>query len=78
MRKHIGPGAVRDDGTVAVLVGDDWRVMPATTSPLQAAITALLATNPAPCDVCGRYDCECGNPDPHGDLAGFADQEIPF
>jgi hypothetical protein len=80
MTAHVGPGAVRVDGTVEVFDGSVWRVMPATATPLQAAITALLATNPQPCDVCGRYDCQCSapDPDPHGDLAGFSNEDLPY
>jgi hypothetical protein len=84
---QVGPGTVRVDGTVEVFDGRNWRVMPPTFDPLAVAIRQFLATTPAPCACCGRYECECGaaddwreamNPDPHGDLSSFADQEIPF
>jgi hypothetical protein len=78
---QVGPGAVRVDGTVAVLVGDEWRVMPPTLDPLAVALRQFIATNPRVCAGCGRYDCECAvypDPDLHGDLSVFADQEIPF
>ena len=86
-QQHIGPGAVRVDGTVEVFDGRNWRVMPPTLDPLTVAIRQFLATNPAPCACCGRYSCECGacddwreamDADPHGDLSVFTDLEIPF
>jgi len=78
MTDLIGPGAVRVDGTVEVWDGRNWRVMPPTLDPLTMAIRQFIATNPAPCDVCGKFACECGNPDPHGDLSNFSDLELPY
>ena len=87
MTDLIGPGVVRADGTVEVFDGRNWRVMPPTLDPLTVAIWQLLATGPAPCDVCGRYDCQCSacddwreamDADPHGDLSVFTDLEIPY
>ena len=78
-QRHIGPGAVRVDGTVEVFDGRNWRVMPPTLDPLTMALREFLATNPAPCDVCGRYDCCCEDTtDPHGDLTVWLDEEIPY
>jgi len=85
-QQHIGPGAVRVDGTVEVFDGRNWRVMPPTFDPLTVAIRQFLATDPTPCACCGRYACECGaaddwreamDADPHGDLSSFADLELP-
>lgn len=80
MTDLIGPGAVRVDGTVEVWDGRNWRVMPPTLDPLTVALRQFLATNPAPCDVCGRYDCQCSAPDadPHGDLSAFSDYDLPY
>ena len=30
-----------------------------TRTPLGESIAAFLATDPEPCPVCGRYDCDC-------------------
>ena len=87
MTDLIGPGAVRVDGTVEVWDGRNWRVMPPTPDPLTVAMREFLATNPAPCEGCGRYDCECGatddwreamDPDPHGDLSAYSNEDLPY
>ena len=86
-QQQFGPGVVRVDGTVEVYDGSVWRVMPPTLDPLALVVREFLATNPAPCACCGRFECECGaaddwreamDADPHGDLSSFADLELPF
>ena len=58
--------------------------LPATRTPLGAAVAAMVAAIDAgevqPCQHCGRYACECEQPsaDPHDDLAVWQDCEIPF
>jgi hypothetical protein len=68
--------------------------LPPTPTPLGVAVrelcTAILAGDVEPCPVCGRYDCDRDewhelmhggpdfDPDPHGDLSVWADEEIPY
>ena len=58
--------------------------LPATRTPLGAAVATLIAAIDAgelqPCPHCGRFDCECEQPsaDPHGDLAVWLEGDIPL
>jgi hypothetical protein len=52
--------------------------LPPTLTPLGVALAELLASGVEPCPACEKFACQCPDPDPHGNLAVFAHEEIPY
>jgi hypothetical protein len=77
MPRLLGPSVATSTGLYA-RCGDGWRQLQPTRTPLGVALAELLASGVEPCPACEKFACQCPDPDPHGNLAVFAHEEIPY